>query len=407
MKKRLVMLIAVLGMSAALLYGCGENGDGKASAEASENVEAAADDTASDEQSALEEKDYGPMVQELNLSDYVTLGEYKGLTVSYDVYEPTEDDVESAIESALERAATESEVTGRAVAEGDIVNIDYEGKKDGVAFDGGTAQGYDLTIGSHQFIDGFEDGLIGANAGDTLDLNLTFPENYSSAELAGQEVVFTVTVNSIKEKIIPELTDEIVPTLDADCSTVDEYRSTVRENIKKNAENTSRENTKSDLLKMAVENATVSNIPDSLIEEKTDYMMESTKRYASSYGVDVETFVSQAMQITMDEYEQQTAQFAKEDAANSLVVAAIAQAEGLSISDEDAKSQIEPYVESFGASDYDSLMKTCVGRGYREYIQMEKVVDWLYDNANVVAGESVVTSDDGAEVAEEGAEEAN
>lgn len=389
MKKRIMMLAVIFGMSAMLLMGCGEKTDSAAETEAAAGETAEADTA----DGAAEEKDYGPMVHELNLADYVTLGEYKGLTAAFDKYEPTDEDIEAAIESSLERAATDKEVTGRPVAEGDIVNIDYEGKKDGVAFDGGTAQGYDLTIGSHSFIEGFEDGLIGAEVGQTLDLDLTFPENYHSEELAGQAVVFTVRVNAIKEKVTPELTDEIVPTLDADCKTVEEYRNTVRENIIKNAENTAKQNTKDELLKQAVANAEIKSVPEGLIEEKTDTAQASALNYANSYGVSLEDFVSQAMGVTMEEFEEQSKQYAEEDARSALVIAAIAEAEGLTISDEEAKAQIEPYVEAMGGKDYDSLMKSYIGRGYREYLQMEKVTDWLYDNAELVAASADGTSE--------------
>ena len=136
------------------------------------------------------------------LDGYVTLGEYKGLTVDT-AAEDYKEAYDSFAQSDAEEKQLYSQKTEGKVANGDVANIDYEGKKDGVAFDGGTAQGYDLTIGSGQFIPGFEDGLIGKEIGSTVDLNLTFPEGYQSAELAGQDVVFTVKINYVKSAMSP------------------------------------------------------------------------------------------------------------------------------------------------------------------------------------------------------------
>ena len=211
MKKRTAYLL-ILSLILSLT-GCGGTGGsagnagGAAAASQSEN-------------SALDTAD---------LSKLVTLGQYKNLELSVNSAKVTQEDIDAQIENALSSEAEQVEVTNRAVKEGDIVNIDYEGKKDGVAFDGGTAQGYDLTIGSGTFIDGFEDGLIGAKIGDTLDLNLTFPENYGAAELAGQDVVFTVKVNSIKEEKLPELTDELAKKINPEVKNVDEFKAYIKD----------------------------------------------------------------------------------------------------------------------------------------------------------------------------------
>ena len=138
-------------------------------------------------------KDFDP-------SKYVTLGEYKGMNITIPKTEVTDEDVDSYIDYLLSANESYVDITDRDVAQnGDVANIDYEGKKDGVAFDGGTAQGYDLNLGSGVFIDGFEDGVVGMKVGETKDLTLTFPDNYANEDLAGAEVVFTVTLNSIKE----------------------------------------------------------------------------------------------------------------------------------------------------------------------------------------------------------------
>lgn len=150
-----------------------------------------------------------------DVSKYVTIGEYKGLTLDNTVEAVTDDMVDGRIKEELQNKA--EEVTEGSVQNGDVVTINYVGTKDGVAFDGGTANNYELTIGSGTFIDGFEDGIIGMKKGETKDLDLTFPEEYSSEELAGQEVVFKVTLQSFKRA--PELTDTWVAK-NTDCKSV-------------------------------------------------------------------------------------------------------------------------------------------------------------------------------------------
>gem|GEM_PF-140826 len=354
----------------------------EAAEEAKAETEASTATESDDAATATETADYGEFLSKLNMTDYVTLGEYKGLSIDYTVEPVTDGDVDDYIKQALASQATTVEITeDRPVQEGDIVNIDYEGKKDGVAFDGGTAQGADLGIGTHTFIEGFESGLIGAKKGDTLDLNLTFPENYGKAELAGADVVFTVTINAIKEKVTPELTDETASSVMADASTAEDCKKLVREQLEKGNEDTALLSAKNQLIEQATGNATINKAPDGLKQEKLDYMKASAESYATSYGVDLETFVGQALGATMDEFEAQCEEYAQTDVEQVLVAYAIAQAEGIVMSDEEAKEAIEPYLAALGAEDYDSLMKTATGRGYLEYLQMEKVTDFLMDNA--------------------------
>ena len=158
-------------------------------------------------------------------NDKITIKQYKGLEVEkVDPVEVTDTDVEDSINSTLQTKSTQNDITDRPAQEGDVVTIDYEGKKDGVAFEGGTAQDQQLKIGSNSFIAGFEEGIIGHNIGETFDLNLTFPENYQKEDLAGQPVVFTVTLDKIAEVIVPELTDELVAELSETSKTIADYK---------------------------------------------------------------------------------------------------------------------------------------------------------------------------------------
>lgn len=195
MKKRFAVLLA-LSLTLGVLAGCGDktNTDGGNTTESQKESAIAGATAAAEYESEI------PVVDgDVDVLSNVTLsGDYKGLELSIAKQtEVTDEDVENIAIQTYNQMGAKSNVEKTVVESGDTVNIDFEGKKDGVAFDGGTSQGYNLTIGSGSFIDGFEDGLIGVNVGDTVDLNLTFPEGYQNADLAGQDVVFTVTVNFI------------------------------------------------------------------------------------------------------------------------------------------------------------------------------------------------------------------
>ena len=206
--------------------------------------------------------------KDIEIGEKVVLGDYKNLEVVSNVSAITDEDVDNYIDYMLSMSPELVEVTDRDVVEiGDVANIDYEGKKDGVAFDGGTAQGYDLGIGSGSFIEGFEEGLVGVKKGETVDLNLTFPENYHSADLAGAEVVFTVTVNAIYEEATPEFTDEYVAGLGIEnVATVAEYREYLRTMMVEAEEEYALQDVQTQVISMVTENATVTEVPQELID---------------------------------------------------------------------------------------------------------------------------------------------
>ena len=212
-----------------------------------------------------------------------TLGEYKSVAVTVEPKEEvTQEDIDAYIDQILSAKTTYEEVD-RAVEEGDQVNIDYVGKKDGKEFEGGSSAegGYDLVIGSNSFIDGFEEGLIGAKKGDTLDLNLTFPETYSATELAGQDVVFTVTVNTVKESVVPELTDDYVTTLQADCKTVDEYKEYVKGLLEEKAQYTYDQAVQEAAFEVVFNESVVSEPDQELIDSYYDKSISQADQYAS------------------------------------------------------------------------------------------------------------------------------
>lgn len=378
MRKRLAyFLTAALILS---LAGCGKSAE--------------TEDTAGKSGStAAQTEDAG--IDTADISKLVKLGQYKGLEISVNSTKVTQEDIDNQVKTALSSEAEQTEVTGRAVKEGDIVNIDYEGKKDGVAFDGGTAQGYDLTIGSGTFIDGFEDGLIGANIGDTLDLNLTFPENYGSAELAGQDVVFTVKVNSIKEEKIPELTDELANKINPDVKTVEEFNAYIKESLEKAARDASRNAAYSQLLNMVdVSSEVVSgdDIPAGIINEVVDAEKSSFETMINAYGMDLDTYLS-SQGLTEDEFDEQIRTYSESVARQKLLVRALADAENIEVSDADLDEQYESYAQEYGYSSADEF-KTAVNEQdgvdtFKEAVLTRKVEEMLFDNAKITNPEEV------------------
>ena len=295
--------------------------------EAKEEATGAETDTATEEAAAevRPDYDYSKVVKKL--------GSYEGLTVQVAAKtEVTDEMVKTTIDSRL--AAYPEVVTEGSVETGDIAKIDYCGKKDGVAFDGGTAEGYDLTIGSGQFIPGFEDGLVGVKIGDTVDLNLTFPEGYQAAELAGAEVVFTVTVHSVQRA--SELTDELAETLsDGECKDIASYEKAVRKELEDQA-TAYQEAEAENLLLEEVLNATeLDELPADVLDydaQRSVAMYEKMLYYY--YGITLEYYCSMNGS-TEEEFKAMVTTEAEENLKYEILEQAILAAEGITLTEED------------------------------------------------------------------------
>lgn len=321
----------------------------------------------------------------VDVSKYVTLGEYKGLTMSENDITVSEGDIEAAVLNDLEAMAEKKSVDDRPVIDGDIVNIDYKGTKDGVAFDGGTGN-YDLEIGSNSFIEGFEDGVIGMKIGETKDLDLTFPEDYSAEDLAGQDVVFEVTVNSISENVVPSIKeDDVLEKLakkyDEDFNEVDDYLGYIKDTLEKANEEAALTETRIDLLQQAYDNAEcdLDKLPEWLVSQNSTNYISSIESFASQYGVSLDQYVS-LIGGSMEEFNDQAVEYGKELSKQQLVVQAIADAENISVS----QKEIDDYYSN-RAKEYNSTvekLKASVNEEMIErYLLSEKVQDFLYENA--------------------------
>lgn len=323
--------------------------------------------------------------KDIEISDKVVLGDYKNLEVVSNVTAITDEDVDNYIDYMLSMSPELVEVTDRDVVEnGDVANIDYVGKKDGVAFDGGTAQGYDLGIGTGAFIPGFEEGLVGAKVGETIDLNLTFPENYGSPELDGSDVVFTVTVNKISKKVTPEFNDEYVAGLGIEnVATVEEYRVYLKNMMEDAEEEYALQDVQTQIITMVTENATVTEVPQELIDRFYNVNKNNMSYNAMMYGMDLESFVSAYYGMDAETFEKETIAAAEISAKQALVCLAIAENENLTLTEEDVEKAIEENYASYGYADADTFKKSIDLEEYKDSLLLNKVLDFLVENATI------------------------
>ena len=322
-----------------------------------------------------------PERPDYNALDYVTLGEYTGLTVTVDLT-VSEEEVQQEIESSIRLSGELENVEDGVVEEGDTVNIDYEGKLDGEAFEGGTDKGYDLEIGSNTFIDGFEEGLIGTAKGETVDLPLTFPENYFSEDLAGQDVVFTVTVNEIQR--VPELTDELASTLSEGVYTdAASYQDSVRQELESQRAQQRDAMASQEILTQIAASSTIESYP----QEMVDYSVESTMSYyesmAEAYGMEMEEFLTAYMGLTEEELREQAALAASQSMQTELYLKAIAEQEGIEVTEEEFQSGAQEYADQYGFESTDALMDYYGEGTVRISLLQDKVMDFLMENTTV------------------------
>lgn len=383
MKKRLVSILLAGVLSAGLFACSGKN------AETDEVIQESTQENTEETDNSEEAKNVSIYFYEINADDHVTLGEYKGIEVTNSVQAVTDEEVENYINYLLAMSAQKQEVTDRdEVENGDIVNIDFEGKKDGTAFDGGTSEGYDLTIGSGSFIEGFEEGLIGAKTGETRDLLLTFPEDYYSEDLAGEEVVFTVTVNGIYEQKAVEFTDEFVASLAIEnVATADEYRAYLKNMMVESNEESARQNVQIELLNTVTENANVKNVPEELVERFYQTNVSNMTYQAMTYGMDLDSFVSAYYGLDTDAFETEMQEAAKVSANQALVCLKIAEEEGLLVNDEEMDSVIEERYAQYGYESAEDFKNTVDVEEYRDSLLLNKVVDFLMENATIITDE--------------------
>ena len=356
---------------------------------------AAADSAAEEAMSLAESIAEEPETAErpvYNFADYVTLGQYKGLSVTVDPISISDEDVDAEIETRITLSDDGCEIFEEGTVEvGDIANIDYEGKKDDVAFEGGSYEGYDLTIGSGTFIPGFEDGLIGAEIGSTVELPLTFPEEYGNTDLAGQDVVFTVTINYVSR--YKELDDELASLLSGgEAEDTESFRELVRSELYTDAKDAQDADIKQQLVELAVENCTFEEFPEDLVSYDVDEMTAYYTAMASMYGMDLADFMAGMYGISEEQFYQVADLSVRQSLMQEFCLGAIADAEELA-DEETLKASYDSLAEEYGFENGDALIAEYGESIVRNAAISDLVINFLVDSAVITeASESMADS---------------
>lgn len=391
MKKKMLAMLLISSMALSITA-CGS----KEPVTTDETVTESTDNPASVQEEEVVAQRGVVSTRDFDVDQYATVGDFGDLAIAKNVYTYTEDDVMNEINKTVDYfleytdTYTYTPTDKKTVEEGDIVNMDYEGKKDGEAFSGGTAQGAHLEIGSNKFIAGFEDGLIGHSVGETFDLPLIFPENYGQADLAGQDVVFTITLNSIDSKSRPELNDTLIKAMDIGFQNFDDLKNRIREEMQTNCDNKSIDEQRTAVWeKVYPDCITVTGAPQELIDEVLSGIQQSAEYYANYYNVTVDEFVEQYMGMTKEEYDQQMNTSAESTAKERMAVAAVAKKANITLTDDDVKAAAEEMCLDLGYSTGDDLL-TELGLGYfYDYVLSTRVKDYLIEQATIT-GETQV-----------------
>lgn len=327
---------------------------------------------------------------EYNVSDYLKIDDDEYLNMMVQVapaQQVTDEEIDSEIADSFYYLEDYDDLVIKkeegTVQDGDNVNIDYVGKKDGEAFEGGTAEGQDLVIGSGSFIDGFEEGLIGKEIGSTVDLNLTFPEEYGVEELNGADVVFTVTINYVSQ--MPEITDEIAEKLsDGEYKTAEDYRESIRTEIQSGYDEDQKNQIANEVMQKLTELYPVEEYPQANVDYNVDMILSQyITPYASMYGMSTEDFVQAAYGMSYDDFmEQQLVPSAQQNVAQEIILGAIAEKEGITMTDEELQERLQGYADQYGVTVDDVTQGQDMG-----FIRVnelnQKVMDWLREKVTI------------------------
>ena len=304
----------------------------------------------------------------------VTIKAYTGLKIKKYEYNVTDADVKAEVNKLLEKHSTPVEVTDRACEMGDTVNIDFSGTVNGEKFAGGTAEGYDLVLGSGSFIAGFEEGVAGMKLNETKDINVTFPEDYQAPELCGKEAVFSVTVNKITGKQLPELTDEFVKS-HAGVETIAEYEKKARERLEKSAENRGRDETENSIISEICKQTTC-EIPDAMIEGEIDKMVQDFSYRLMYQGLKLEEYL-RYMNLTMEDFRARFTSQATPRVLSQLVIDKIIKSENIKAEEAEIEAKIEEQAKSVEKT-VEEYKKNLDPRQI-EYITSDIIITKLFD----------------------------
>jgi len=378
MKKFVLILILSLSIM-AVFAGC--NKKTNEDSDSNNNIEATptpvpTDDTDNTDEGEVTDKFVpieNPVVKEdYDYNDYIKIGQYKGVEVKVEKLTVTEENLEIAIQMDMhDNGATPIVVTDRAVQLGDTVNIDFVGYHNGEPFSGGSFQGYDLTVGSRQFIDGFEDQLIGAELNTEIEVNVVFPENYGNATLAGEPAVFKVIVNGIQYY---EITDDYINNI-VGFDSKEEYVENLRSEL--NAYYTERmiSQKENDLYDTIIKNSEIT-LPDNLVEYYESDLRTLYINVAASYETDLETFIVLSGG-TMEAFEADIKEYSRNMATRELFIKAISNAEGIELTEEEFQAKVSEYAEQYGYESNEAFLEEAETDILREDLLFRKIVDFI------------------------------
>jgi len=327
-------------------------------------------------------------------NNYITISKYKGLEIKeVKKTNVTNDDVDTQIQSNLSATATSEEVTDRAVENGDIVNIDYSSD-----FENGSDKGYNLEIGSNTFIGangdckGFEEQIIGHKIGETFDIKVQFPANYQAAELQNAVKTFSIKINSISKKVVPELTDEWVAANSKDSKTVKEYRKEVRKALEKDKDSTLKSTLRSEILVALLKNVEVKKYPDGEVDKQVASITDYYKKYAEQYGIEFDDFLEQKLGMTEKEFAKEAKKTAKQTIKQNIAVQLIADKKNLVPSDKEYEEGYKQLAKDQGYESVDALKKAASEDTLKNIILQQKVADYLLKSCTKIKATDSNTS---------------
>ena len=322
--------------------------------------------------------DHAELVFTFAVYPEVSVKDYKGLPYEVKVEEVTDEDLSKELDNLRERFADEEVVEGEA-ADGDIVNIDYEGFKDGVAFEGGKADGYNLILGSHSFIPGFEEQLVGSKAGEEKELNLTFPEEYHAEDLAGKEVVFKVKVNEVKRKVLPEVDDDFAKDVSIkDVATAEDLKKFLRERLEESRKNAAESAADNALMEKLVD-CVEAEIPDVLVDEEIGSQIQQMQAQLSQYNISLPNYL-QMMGKKPEDLKNDLQADALKNVKVRMALSKIAEIENIDATDEDVENEFNSLAEQYGMK-VEDVKRAIDAELLKRDIVNSKAYDFVKENA--------------------------
>ncbi len=310
----------------------------------------------------------------------VKLGKYKGIQLKKIEYNVTDEDIEHELGHMADRNSRLVTVEDRAVENGDITVIDFEGFVDGKAFEGGKAENHELTIGSNTFIPGFEDQIIGMKTGEEKDINVKFPEEYFSEELKGKDATFKVKLHEIKKKELPELNDDFAKDT-SEFDTLDELKKSIKEKLEEENSNKVKYETEDAAVKAVVDSAEV-EIPSGMIDTEIDNMVRDIETRLSYQGMKLEQYLSM-MGKSMEDFRKEYEEQAKTSVKTRLVLEAIVKAENIEASEEDINKKLKEMAAMYGKKEDELALNEQFMNYIKDSLKNEAVVKFIIDNAKI------------------------